>query len=520
MLPENGMDTIRDVSHFSKLEVLHHLSDYHGIPFIEYDEKLQAAAGIPEHINLEQLKQEIWFPLAVHGKTATVIVSKPDDTAQNTEILKKLGVTSLHLLIALPSDIIAIIENHQDVNPGFPASSSRTRLARLRTWFADRRVMLAQYRTILAKGRTGLAFIRTGVSFISISLSMIRIFGIGYLTIPETLLLICGLVMVLDGVIWYLPARKIGRKPVTDIATESSFGTTVLEQTHSSEGDSYRRTASIPGAEHLRVQWNRLSPVMKRRFLAIDRTDFAEERTILAGFRTALASARTGLAFTRTGVSFIGLGIVFLREYHTGSWTLFDAALILFGIGMTLEGFHWYLPGRQAHRSSTDILQKAEKRTSIRDFMFPPFHRSLSPDDLPSPLQIGRTHAPGIWGTTGLALERTLIADRRNVKARLRTIMAQSRTGLAFIRTGTSIFSVGMGLQVFFGARNIYWSCFNMAMVAIGLMLILDGTYWHFPAEKIKKQFPYCYSDMEIAFPDYGKPSADWQKVIFSHENL
>jgi hypothetical protein len=38
-------------------------------------------------------------------------------------------------------------------------------------------------------------------------------------------------------------------------------------------------------------------------------------------------------------------------------------------------------------------------------------------------------------------------------------------------------------------------------------------------AERIRKQFPYCFGEMEIAIPDYGKPARSWGKVVFSHDN-
>jgi len=178
------------------------------------------------------------------------------------------------------------------------------------------------------------------------------------------------------------------------------------------------------------------------------------------------------------------------------------------------------VPGRQAGQESYDAVRRSQKKTSIWDFMFRPFHKVLSPDDLPPTPVIKGSHAPGIWGTTGLALERTLIADRRNVKARLRTIMARSRTGMAFIRTGASIFSVGLGLQVYFRAENHLWTVFNVFLILVGIILISDGFYWHVPAERVKKQFPYCFGDMEIVMPNYAKPAPLWKKVVFSHEDL
>jgi uncharacterized membrane protein YidH (DUF202 family) len=276
----------------------------------------------------------------------------------------------------------------------------------------------------------------------------------------------------------------------------------------------------VEGAERLRAGWNRLTTVMKRRFLAIDRTDFAEERTILSYYRTIMARARTGLAFTRTGIAFIGLGVALLRQFPAGAWTILDAGFILWGLAMTVEGFHWYFPGRLAGQAGLKTIERKEKQHTLWDFMFRPFHQRVSIDDLPPTLALQESHEPGIWGTTGLALERTLIADRRNVKARLRTIMSRSRTGMAFIRTGTAVFSVGMGLLVYFGLSNMAWTVFDLVLLLIGLALVADGFYWHIPAERTKEQFPYCFGDMAIVMPEYAKPAVYWQEVIFSHDDL
>jgi uncharacterized membrane protein YidH (DUF202 family) len=503
-----------------KHALLRCISNYYDLPFLEYDEGLLASTGALGLVDPEQLKQELWFPLALQGDSARVIVCNPHDATLCENIKRTLRVAALQLILALPPDIRRIIENHQDINPDFPPAAGRTPLARLRTWLADHRTQLAQYRTSLAKGRTGLAFVRTGVSFISIGLVMFRIFGVGYLTILEAALVAAGVVMTADGIIWYWPARKVGQTCPYYPVTEPTFGTTVLELKADGERPDFVRTSPVDGAEELRKRWNRLTPIMKRRFFAIDRTDLADERTILANYRTVMARARTGLAFTRTGMAFVGLGIALLRQFAAGPWTLLDGALILTGLTMFLEGFHWYVPGRQAGVECYEALKKATKARSIWDFMFRPFDQDVSLEDLPPLLAIKGSHAPGIWGTTGLALERTLIAERRNVKSRLRTIMARSRTGMALVRTGTSLFSVGMGLLVYFGTANILWTIFNVILVALGVLLVADGCYWHIPAERTKKQFPYCFGDMEIVLPDYGKPSPGWKKVVFSHEDL
>jgi uncharacterized membrane protein YidH (DUF202 family) len=499
-----------------KQEALSRLSEHWGLPFVEYNESLLLEDELIGRLNLERLKEALWFPLSVNRDSADVIVCDPHDEGLIEEIKKTLKVDRVNKFVSLPDDLLRIIENNQDVNPNFPPSAGRTPLARVRTYLAEQRTRMAWYRTTMAKARTGLAFIRTGISFISIALVLLMVFGIGYAIVPEALLLGIGLLMTVDGLLC-LPPRKLAKKQFGFLPTESTFGTTVLELTSSGDHSRVTRTPQVEGAGHLRARWNRLSPVMKRRFLAIDRTDMAEERTILANYRTIMSRARTGLAFTRTGIASAGLGIALLRQFSFGPWWLFDSALILAGTALTFEGFYWYFLGRQAGVESLKNIKKIEKKTSIWDFMFPAFNKRVSPGDLPSTLFI--QGSPGIYGTTGLALERTLIAERRNVKSRLRTFMARSRTGLALVRTGISIFSVGAGLLFYFGTANPFWTVFNLILMALGAASIVDGFYWHVPAEKIRRQFPYCFADMEIAMADYGKPASSWKKVVFSGDN-
>jgi uncharacterized membrane protein YidH (DUF202 family) len=498
------------------------LAEYYGHPFVEYDEGLVAREETLRQVDMERLKRMLWFPLAVRGRRAYVIACDPHNQLLESEIRGALRVELIDWLVALPSDLVRIIENNQDVNPNFPPSAGRTPLARLRTYLADLRTAMAGYRTILAKGRTGLAFLRTGMAFVGAGLVLFKIFGLGYLTILEALLVIVGTVMAVDGFLWYLPARRERGRPPSYPVTEPTFGTTVLELREPGGGAGFARTVPVKDADKLRERWNRLTPLMRRRFLAIDRTDLAEERTILGYYRTIMARARTGLAFTRTGISLIGFGVALLRRFPSGEWgwTALYAVIILLGIAMGLEGFHWYFSGRQAGEAGLRVVKQRGKERSVWDFMFPPLHKRTSMEDLPSTLTIGAHHEPGIWGTTGLALERTLVADRRNLKSRLRTVMARSRTGLAFIRTGTAMFSVGLGLLVYFGTRSVGWAVFDAVLMAIGLAFIADGLFWHIPAERTREQFPYCYSDMEIVMPDYGKPSLSWKTVVFSHDEL
>jgi len=89
-----------------------------------------------------------------------------------------------------------------------PASRERTHLARERNVLAGHRTLAACYRTIYARARTGLAFIRTGVTFVSVGLGLMHYFGFSFLTMFDSMLVIMGILMFVDGALWYLPVRK------------------------------------------------------------------------------------------------------------------------------------------------------------------------------------------------------------------------------------------------------------------------------------------------------------------------
>jgi uncharacterized membrane protein YidH (DUF202 family) len=163
-------------------------------------------------------------------------------------------------------------------------------------------------------------------------------------------------------------------------------------------------------------------------------------------------------------------------------------------------------------------VQKIKKSQTIWELFFPPSVSHFNFLEKKSP-PVKASHSPGIWGTSGLALERTLLAERRNVMSRLRTVFARSRTGLAFIRTGVTISALGSGLVAYYGTGNIPWAIFDISLIFSGGLFISNGLYWHLPTEKIKKQYPYCFDDLEITLPEYNKPVKLWKKVIVDHAN-
>lgn len=108
-------------------------------------------------------------------------------------------------MLARLGDFLA---NHCTIFYPSPASKERTHLARERNVLAAQRTVLACYRTIYARSRTGLAFIRSGVAFSILGLGLIRYFGLSLLTVFDFILVIAGVLMVVDGLLWYMPVRK------------------------------------------------------------------------------------------------------------------------------------------------------------------------------------------------------------------------------------------------------------------------------------------------------------------------
>ncbi|MBF0558912.1 MAG: type II secretion protein [Nitrospirae bacterium] len=101
-----------------------------------------------------------------------------------------------------------------------PSSRERTHLARERNVLAAQRTVAACYRTIYARARTGLAFIRTGVSFAGLGSGLMHYFGFSLLTAVDVFLISAGVLMMMDGWLWYMPVRKeqaeIPRCPVPE----------------------------------------------------------------------------------------------------------------------------------------------------------------------------------------------------------------------------------------------------------------------------------------------------------------
>ena len=89
-----------------------------------------------------------------------------------------------------------------------PESRERTYLARERNILAAQRTIAGCYRTIYARARTGLAFIRTGFAFMSISIGLLTHFGLGLYAPFDLFIMVVGVMMIVDGFLWYLPVHR------------------------------------------------------------------------------------------------------------------------------------------------------------------------------------------------------------------------------------------------------------------------------------------------------------------------
>lgn len=112
---------------------------------------------------------------------------------------------SKHTMLARLGDML---ENHATILEIASGAPERIHLARERNVLAAQRTVCACYRTIAARARTGLAFIRTGVAILGLGLGLLRYFGTSALSIVDWLLVVAGVAMIVDGLLWYWPVRK------------------------------------------------------------------------------------------------------------------------------------------------------------------------------------------------------------------------------------------------------------------------------------------------------------------------
>jgi len=195
-----------------------------GLGMIALSDALIRAGKYPELLHLQWIMIAAGFSLAVYGllgymkirrarmtppghQTLVEVTSATMSFLENYHYIENTGSTApiKQTMLARLGDLLA---DHCTILYPSPASRERTHLARERNVLAGQRTVAGCYRTIYARARTGLAFIRTGVSFSGLGLGLMHYFGMSFLTTFDLLLFAAGILMVVDGALWYLPVRR------------------------------------------------------------------------------------------------------------------------------------------------------------------------------------------------------------------------------------------------------------------------------------------------------------------------
>jgi uncharacterized membrane protein YidH (DUF202 family) len=158
--------------------------------------------GLPQYLTIR--KSRLTPP---GNQTMVEVTATTIQFLENYHFIENTGARkeTQGTMLARMGDYLA--DHSTYLNP-IPSSKTRTMFARERNVLAAHRTIAACYRTIYARARTGLAFIRTGISFLSIGIGILSYFGFGLLTSFNILLISAGLLMLVDGMLWYWPVRK------------------------------------------------------------------------------------------------------------------------------------------------------------------------------------------------------------------------------------------------------------------------------------------------------------------------
>ncbi|MHB8845781.1 MAG: GspE/PulE/PilB domain-containing protein [Nitrospirota bacterium] len=338
-----------------KLALLQALAEHYRRPFVEYDEKMPIAPELLAGLDNEKLTYSRWFPIISDGDTVVIAANDPENPAVLEEARRMVPADRYEVWVALAEDIQWYIQDYLHARPGYLIGTERTGYAFWRNTMALWRTRLACYRTDLALARTNLALLRWGLGFVALGDGLLRA-GITTSLWLSAALFAGGIGLGAFGLHGYLRVRRSRLGPPGDATIVEVTAATVafLERFHDIEGAG--RAGAIKGTMLARIgdllgsHCTILMPQpasRERTHLARERNVLAAQRTIAGAYRTLYARGRTGLAFIRTGVSFVALGIGLVRYFGPSLFTALDAALIIAGLFMAVDGGRWYFPVRR-----------------------------------------------------------------------------------------------------------------------------------------------------------------------------
>jgi uncharacterized membrane protein YidH (DUF202 family) len=103
---------------------------------------------------------------------------------------------------------------------GSKLAEVRTRMSGARTGLAQSRTNLSQYRTILAKQRTELSYLRTGLTLVAIGTVFTRVFGLGFWSIIDAIILLTGITSIGIAIKLFFKSFFVERKLLVQLEKE------------------------------------------------------------------------------------------------------------------------------------------------------------------------------------------------------------------------------------------------------------------------------------------------------------
>jgi uncharacterized membrane protein YidH (DUF202 family) len=159
--------------------------------------------------NYFKIKKSVFSPPApqtlIEVSAATLYFLENYQFAEKPQATAPRRQTMLSRLSELLPNACVFIENSTD-------NKIRSYLAHERTSLAAQRTVLACYRTIYARARTGLSFIRTGTTFVGIGIGLVQYFKSSLTSMLDYFIILAGIIIIADGIIWYWPVRKEQRE--------------------------------------------------------------------------------------------------------------------------------------------------------------------------------------------------------------------------------------------------------------------------------------------------------------------
>ena len=110
---------LRQESGIHKRDILDSLSNFYYCPFMDYDPRIAIDKTLLLGINPDHLFDNLWIPLRKNNGKIEILIDDPGNVSKINEIKKALGSSDLHIMGALPEDILEYlhwIRNRRSIN--------------------------------------------------------------------------------------------------------------------------------------------------------------------------------------------------------------------------------------------------------------------------------------------------------------------------------------------------------------------------------------------------------------------